>query len=615
MKTIALIIALCFTANSIAGLPPTTLRGQNQSSVTTFNFQVPNNQATKTTTGTLNETGNTNILSNPSGEGSSTSPWNLTNGSLAIETSVVVHGAQSLKATLSAQELELFNSSTLYAAQFADGVNGALSIRVKTSLSTIFVCPSQNSTTNYNLCLPVDSSNKWLSYKVPFVFGSGNQGLVLVSGSISSGVFTPGNVTGDVYVDDAFVGTDEGSVASIITPWAAYTPTVSGLGTVTAQAFYWRQNGNSIEVEGSWTNGTVSGSTASITLPNSYTIDSSKLSRTNTTANAGPIIGSYTAAAANSSGAMVTATGTSTALVYFGVATTSAATQTPQVGSSVGPNSVAMAVRFSVPIANLSGSTQVFASQCGAGCENVFSWKGSSVGVTSAENVDAINGNGVVTSTSIYTYTFNTSMGLTVAPNCVANANLSALAYGTQIDSVSNTSVAVRVTNDAGAASAQPHIVTCTKQGADYQASRTIVGSFKEVPKVVGINSPKTCFYAFGGASATLTAPTECTSGTCVEVFDSCGTGSPPAWATTARYLGVTLAAGTFANNSFVQCSCTALDTTTASYTECATGFVTSGSTWAATATGGVNVNIIASDIAGTQQTSYVTMKCTGQAP
>lgn len=604
MKTIALIIALCFMANSIAGLPPTTLRGQNQSSVTTFNFQVPNNQATKTTTGTLNETGNTNILSNPSGEGSSTSPWNLTNGSLAIETSVVVHGAQSLKATLSAQQLELFNSSTLYAAQFADGVNGALSIRVKTSLSTIFVCPSQNSTTNYNLCLPVDSSNKWLSYKVPFVFGSGNQGLVLVSGSISSGVFTPGNVTGDVYVDDAFVGTDEGSVASIITPWTAYTPTFTGFGTVTCSlCMEWRQVGSGIELRGKFVSGVSTATEGRMTLPNSYTSSSPSIQIVGTAA--------YSIATATP---VFMLSENAVGYLTFGTQTAGAAGLTKQNGSSVASSTNTLSIIASIPVRELSGSTQVFASQCGAGCADLLRADVSAAGVVSNEDIEFINGNAVVSDTSLFTFTFTGGI-FTVAPKCWAEANLTALAYGTQRDSVSSSAVAIRTYNDAGAKAAQPFTIWCTKSGADYQSSRTIVGSFKEVPKVVGVNSPKICLASFGGAAATLASPTACSSGTCVETFDSCGTFSPPAFSSSGEYINYTFASGTFANSSYVQCTCQAYDTASSAPSDCHTLFYTGDNTWLTNASGGLTNNTFTTSNTGAASNKYVQVQCIGSAP
>lgn len=60
------VFSLLWLSVSNAALPPTTLKGQSGSKATTFNYEVPFNQATKT--GGVNgliETGNKNLLSNP----------------------------------------------------------------------------------------------------------------------------------------------------------------------------------------------------------------------------------------------------------------------------------------------------------------------------------------------------------------------------------------------------------------------------------------------------------------------------------------------------------------------------------------------------------------------
>lgn len=69
----------------------------------------------------------------------------------------------------------------------------------------------------------------------------------------------------------------------VFTDWASYTPTLTNFGTATNVSFYWRQVGNTIFVRGYFTTGTVAGATASISLPNSTTINLSHLpSGTNT---------------------------------------------------------------------------------------------------------------------------------------------------------------------------------------------------------------------------------------------------------------------------------------------------------------------------------------------
>lgn len=62
------------------------------------------------------------------------------------------------------------------------------------------------------------------------------------------------------------------------TAWAAYTPTFgAGFGTVSTSEFFWRRKGDSISIRGSWTNGTVAASAATISLPSGVTTATTSL--------------------------------------------------------------------------------------------------------------------------------------------------------------------------------------------------------------------------------------------------------------------------------------------------------------------------------------------------
>ena len=54
---------------------------------------------------------------------------------------------------------------------------------------------------NSNLCVSVSSDNKWGYYKVPFILGGTSNGIEIDSNGVA--------VTGDVYLDEAFVGVQE----------------------------------------------------------------------------------------------------------------------------------------------------------------------------------------------------------------------------------------------------------------------------------------------------------------------------------------------------------------------------------------------------------------------
>lgn len=202
MKTAIFLFFLLMMFASLksnAGLPPTTAAGQNQSPTTTFNFQTPNNLATKVQGGTLLESGNTNILVNPSFEHQAgDTGWTVGGTATAgSEASVVVHGKKSYSFTASSQTVDLSQSSTLYQAQFADGVQGLSSIRVKTNhTGTCSVCSVQAGTVSTANCVSVQANNKWGLYKVPMILGATSNGISL---ACTSG-------TGLTYVDDAFVG-------------------------------------------------------------------------------------------------------------------------------------------------------------------------------------------------------------------------------------------------------------------------------------------------------------------------------------------------------------------------------------------------------------------------
>lgn len=63
--------------------------------------------------------------------------------------------------------------------------------------------------------------------------------------------------------------------------WTAYTPTFTGMGTVSTQTFWYKLEGDSIFIKGTWTTGTPSATQARISLPSGYTIQSSKVNGSN----------------------------------------------------------------------------------------------------------------------------------------------------------------------------------------------------------------------------------------------------------------------------------------------------------------------------------------------
>lgn len=145
----------------------------------------------------------------------------------------------------------------------------------------------------------------------------------------------------------------------VVTSWQSYTPTIgSGAGTASNVTFFWRQVGDSVEVFGTFTTGTIAGSLVSVTLPGSLTIDSSKITLNNNTGNPGTQIGRFSNY--TNTGSIVTATASSTSLVYFGDVTNNTNQMLiPQNGNHMLQSSTVVGVHFFVPISGWSSVTDI----------------------------------------------------------------------------------------------------------------------------------------------------------------------------------------------------------------------------------------------------------------
>ena len=135
--------------------------------------------------------------------------------------------------------------------------------------------------------------------------------------------------------DQFFLGPQTAPLGAVIGDWTAYTPTLTGYGTVSNASAYWRRVGDSAHIIGSFTTGTVSTPLASITLPSGLSINSAKLSINNTTSNPGNEVGSFnTDGAASLFCKVVTAPSTSTSVVYVGSTNAGTAALTPAEGQN-----------------------------------------------------------------------------------------------------------------------------------------------------------------------------------------------------------------------------------------------------------------------------------------
>lgn len=151
-----------------------------------------------------------------------------------------------------------------------------------------------------------------------------------------------------------------GNVTSIgiSTDWVAYTPTLSaGFGTTTGVSFFYRRVGDTLQVSGTFTGGTMAASLGTITLPTGLTIDSTKITISNTSSSAGQEVGYFDSTTANSPGPIVTALGTSSSLVYIANNWNGAAHLTPTNMSGVLGNTSFISVSFQVPISGWSSAS------------------------------------------------------------------------------------------------------------------------------------------------------------------------------------------------------------------------------------------------------------------
>ena len=245
MKYINLILVYLFFINSaIAGLPPTTLKSQSGTKATTFNFQVPHNQATAVSGAKLIESGNKNRLKNPGFESitSSAADWDI------ATTGTAVHGFF----TESVAPIEGKQSLIFSCAGGASGGTCTLSQDVATSyalqgLASIFIeSDSSTGVKFYNrvnaansLSVNVDTITASIR-KIPFVLGTTSSGLAVE-------ITVAALQTIEVLLDEGFTGAQDlkQDVPQCTTTdcETEFSATVSSAGVVSGENLDWI-NGN-----------------------------------------------------------------------------------------------------------------------------------------------------------------------------------------------------------------------------------------------------------------------------------------------------------------------------------------------------------------------------------
>lgn len=132
--------------------------------------------------------------------------------------------------------------------------SGSTRMALSTDSSAVTYLPNQ--TGKFTTTFDADSSSAY-TLRFARVAGSGSATLNLAGIVVGPGIQPQGAVVG---------------------PTLSYTPTLAGFGTVTSVDFDYAQSGDTIAfIKGVWTNGTVTGDTATITLPNNWTAAEAKV--------------------------------------------------------------------------------------------------------------------------------------------------------------------------------------------------------------------------------------------------------------------------------------------------------------------------------------------------
>jgi hypothetical protein len=350
--------------NSTGGIPSWVLPSVSSkafnegsaSSITTL--QVPNNQFTTTAAGSrLIETGNANVLLNPSFEASTYSTnWTITNSTGAVETSAIPLGAglKASKHTLSAQTGDLLVQSVTPTVGYTLGQNLEAACRVNTTLTTIQVCGLSGGTEQ--ACQTVAGNGNYVLVSANFAGPSNGT-------SVGVKVKATSSSTGVVTVDDCYVGQARNlGQVSVDTDWVQYTPTYAGLGAPTSVSVWSRRSGPDLLVHGYLTLGTTTATLAQVAL--GYNGTASNVTIDTTKAAAGTVIGKFSIGR-NTTTEFTWAALASGSNTYFqiGEQASTLSELSPANGSTIGSSGNVVSFYLQVPIVGWTSAASSTATQ------------------------------------------------------------------------------------------------------------------------------------------------------------------------------------------------------------------------------------------------------------
>ena len=140
-------------------------------------------------------------------------------------------------------------------------------------------------------------------------------------------------------------------------------------------------------------------------------------------------------------------------------------------------------------------------------CENTFNATVSETGVVvEKEGLDWINGNAVVSLTSLYTITFTTGV-FTEPPSCQVTASKSGTLIIPRLQGDPTASTALVFTQNSSAAEASPFNITCTKAAPDFKptsAQGVVITGQADGALLVVTNEGTTSNVTIGNATITV---------------------------------------------------------------------------------------------------------------
>lgn len=270
-----LLMLIAHGCNCYAQLPPTTLKGQRDSTApTTFNYQVPFNQSTRTSgTNALVETGNNNLLVNPGFESTTFSTgWTASGDTFDGTLPPIIGALYGLKTA----RIEFFSGANVTLTSQAVAVppalyagNGEASCTFLNQFSNtgVYVLEAYNGTSVIG-SISIEKNSTSIPTRTTLNF------IMPLTGNIQMRVRSTA-VGSIMYIDDCYLGAARNlNTATQMGSWTQYTPTLTNLPLSSSSLFY-QVDGPNINITGTITlSGTGSAGEARVGLPTGYTVSS-----------------------------------------------------------------------------------------------------------------------------------------------------------------------------------------------------------------------------------------------------------------------------------------------------------------------------------------------------